>query len=69
MTPAKQGVLHIAPEFDGASVLWTADFHAKADGAWIVYFYDGLCTGESVQFHGHIRAVRSMPPTGRHKEI
>jgi hypothetical protein len=58
MTPAKQGACYLASEFDGAPMLWTSDQHTTAGKAWIVYFYDGRCCGESVNYTGYVRAVR-----------
>jgi hypothetical protein len=66
MTP-KDGSGYLPPEFDGAVILWTADRATKDGSAWIVYFHDGLCTVESINFNGYIRAVRSALPIARPK--
>lgn len=68
MNPAKHGQYHLDPEFDGAVIMWTADRHLKDGTAWIVYFYDGICSGESVNFNGYVRAVRSVDPSVRRKK-
>jgi hypothetical protein len=59
MNPAKDGEPHLDPEFDGSVIMWTADRHAVDGYAWIVYFSDGLCSRESVNYFGYVRAVRS----------
>jgi len=64
MNPAKHGEYYLGPEFDGSVIMWTADRHVNDGAAWIVYFYDGICSGESVNYHGYIRAVRSSKRTG-----
>lgn len=60
MSPAKQGRSHLPLEFEGPVIMWTADRAVRDGSAWIVYFYDGLCSVESVNFNGYIRAVRSI---------
>ena len=65
MNPAKHGEYYLDPEFDGAVIMWTADRHVNDGTAWIVYFYDGICSAESVNYHGYIRAVRSSKPPAK----
>jgi serine/threonine protein kinase len=55
------GVYHISPDFEvrGAPFIWTADPSGPGRG-WVVYFWDGVCATERLEFNSYVRAVRSM---------
>jgi hypothetical protein len=57
----QKGVMHLHPLFDSnaAPFIWTADAVSASRG-WVVYFWDGMCDPESLQFNAYVRAVRSV---------
>ena len=68
MTAEERGGHHLDAAFESSVVImWTADRHSREGGGWIIYFYNGICAGESVNYNGDVRAVRSMerPKRGR----
>jgi len=60
---SQRPVYHIdrALEISGAYFVWTADLESSKR-AWVVYFLDGVCTPESLQFNAYVRAVRTSVP-------
>jgi hypothetical protein len=60
-----KGVEHIDPAFENsaAPILWTADLQSPGRG-WVIYFSDGICDLESVNFNAWVRAVRSLKSGG-----
>ena len=56
-----KGVDHIDASFEysAAPFLWTSDLQSPTRG-WVVYFWDGICDLESVDFNAYVRAVRSL---------
>ena len=56
-----KGVDHIDPMFENsaAPIMWTADLESPTR-VWVVYFWDGICTPESIHFNAYVRAVRSL---------
>jgi len=58
-----KGADHIDPMFENsaAPIMWTADLESPARG-WVLYFWDGICTTESINFNAYTRAVRSLKP-------
>jgi hypothetical protein len=56
-----KGVDHIDASFDNSAApfLWTSDLQSPALG-WVVYFWDGICDLESLEFNAYVRAVRSL---------
>lgn len=57
----RQGVYHIDRVFEkgAAYFIWTADLQSPGR-AWVVYFWDGICHPESLDFNASVRAVRSL---------
>jgi class 3 adenylate cyclase len=55
-----KGVMHLDPMFDksAAPFIWTSDL-ASPEKGWVVYYADGICSPESLQFSASVRAVRS----------
>ena len=53
--------VHLASAFDaaGAFFIWTSDQQAPGRG-WVVYYTEGACTTETVQYNAYVRAVRSI---------
>ena len=56
----KHGRYHLDPVFkpSAAPFIWTADI-PSGDRRWIVYYADGCCQAEKLDFHAYIRLVRS----------
>jgi hypothetical protein len=56
-----KGVDHIDASFENSAApfLWTSDVQSPARG-WVVYFWDGICDSESLEFNAYVRAVRSL---------
>jgi len=56
-----KGVEHIDAAFENsaAPILWTADLQSPMRG-WVIYFWDGICNLESLNFNAWVRAVRSL---------
>ncbi len=56
-----KGVDHIDGSFENSAApfLWTSDLQSPARG-WVVYFWDGICDLESLEFNAYVRAVRSL---------
>ena len=56
-----KGVDHIDASFENSAApfLWTSDQQSPARG-WVVYFWDGICDLESLEFNAYVRAVRSL---------
>ena len=56
-----KGVMHLDRVFDknAAPFIWTSD-SASPDRGWVVYYLDGICDPESLQFSAYVRAVRSQ---------
>jgi TIR domain/Protein of unknown function (DUF1566) len=52
---------HIDPSFENSAApfLWTSDLQSPSRG-WVVYFMDGICDLESVEYSAYVRAVRSL---------
>jgi len=57
---SQKGVYHIDKSLDisGAYFIWTADLESSTR-AWVVYYLDGVCAPESLQFNSYVRAVRA----------
>jgi hypothetical protein len=55
-----KGVMHLDPVFDieEAPMMWTSDSQSP-DNRWVVYFWDAICSPESLDFHAYVRAVRT----------
>ena len=53
--------VHLASAFEtaGAFFIWTSDQQAPGRG-WVVYYTEGACTTETVQYNAYVRAVRSI---------
>ena len=62
-TQQPQEVYHLAPVFEiaGAYFIWTSDVLSPARG-WVVYFMEGTCNTEVLQYNAYVRAVRSLHP-------
>jgi TIR domain-containing protein/uncharacterized protein DUF1566 len=58
---AVKGTYHIDSSFEknGAPFIWTSDLQS-AKRAWVVYFWDGICDLENLDFNAYVRAVRSL---------
>jgi hypothetical protein len=56
-----KGFDHIDASFENSAApfLWTSDSQSPTRG-WVVYFWDGICDLESVDFNAYVRAVRSL---------
>ena len=56
-----KGVDHIDASFENSAApfLWTSDVQSPARG-WVVYFWDGICDSENLEFNAYVRAVRSL---------
>jgi hypothetical protein len=56
----QKGLDHIDRVFEKAAAyfIWTADLESPGRG-WVVYFWDGICADETLDFNGYVRAVRS----------
>jgi hypothetical protein len=56
-----KGVDHIDASFENSAApfLWTSDVQSPTRG-WVVYFWDGICDLENLEFNGYVRAVRSL---------
>ena len=59
----KKEVAHLARVFElaGAYFIWTTDLLTPGRG-WVVYFMEGQCIDESLNYNAYVRAVRSMHP-------
>jgi hypothetical protein len=59
----KKDVYHIARVFEiaGAYFMWTTDLLSSGRG-WVVYFMEGQCLDETLNYNAYVRAVRSMHP-------
>jgi len=59
----KKEVAHLARVFElaGAYFMWTTDLLTPGRG-WVVYFMEGQCIDESLNYNAYVRAVRSMNP-------
>jgi len=56
-------VAHLARVFEiaGAYFIWTTDLLAPGRG-WVVYFMEGQCLDETLNYNAYVRAVRSLHP-------
>jgi hypothetical protein len=56
-----KGLDHIDAAFekDAAPIMWTSDLESP-ERAWLLYFWDGICVPESVNFNAYVRAVRTL---------
>ena len=57
--PSAKVHLASALETAGAFFIWTSDQQAPGRG-WVVYYTEGACTTETVQYNAYVRAVRSI---------
>ncbi len=57
-----KGVVHLDRAFEkwATPFIWTADLADSAERAWIVYFWDGLCKTEDLEYNASVKAVRSL---------
>jgi hypothetical protein len=57
----EKGVNHIDASFENsvAPMVWTADMQSPERG-WMLYFWDGICTLETVNHNCYVRAVRTL---------
>jgi hypothetical protein len=56
------GVMHLDPAFEkgAAPFIWTSDLSESPGRGWVVYFWDGVCQTEVLDFNAYVRAVRSL---------
>ena len=55
---------HIAAAFKrGVNFIWTADHAADGSSGYVLYFFDGMLSRESVNFNAWVRAVRNAAPS------
>jgi hypothetical protein len=57
-----KGVMHLDRTFEtwAAPFIWTADLADSPGRGWVVYFWDGKCVTESVDFNATVKAVRLL---------
>ncbi len=62
-TSAGKATNHLAGAFEssGAFFIWTSDLQVPGRG-WVVYYVDGACSTETLQYNAYARAVRSLKP-------
>lgn len=60
-TSGGKAINHIASAFEsgGTYFIWTSDT-VSADRGWVVYYVDGVCNTETLQYSAYVRAVRSV---------